>query len=149
MRQDNRKLFPPRAQADCLSILLFWWLRKLLWTGWKRELKEEDIYPVLYSDHSSVLGLKLEQNWYKHLRECAKKNSMPSFRWCVFRTFGPKFLLSGMFGLVEECIFRILQVVSLGFLIEYFTEEGHKTTTRTTAIMACGTTSFIKNLSPA
>lgn len=109
-----------REKASCLSVLLFWWLNQIFYVGWKRGLTPEDVHPVLSTDRAGPLGEKLEKNWLKHLLKCSKSKRKPSFSWVLFLTFGPKFLFYGIFSMLEECVFRMIQVVSLGYLITYF-----------------------------
>jgi hypothetical protein len=122
-----------REKATCLSILLFWWLRSIIKAGWKRDLREEDVYPVLKTDHSATLGDKLEKNWLNHLKKCGQKNRKPSFKWVLFKTYGKQFFFYGFFSMLEECLFRTIQVVSLGWVITSFeeTQETAKTHSQT------------------
>jgi hypothetical protein len=130
--------FCPKERANCLSILFFTWIGPLLRLGWKRPLQDEDIYTVMHSDHSSTLGTKLEMNWFKHLEDCARTRKKPCFRWTVFLTFYKKFLFYGCFSMLEECVFRMIQVVALGFLIDYFSLDKAKLHSHLIAQIACG-----------
>lgn len=128
----------PREHASCLSVLLFWWLRKVIVTGLRRDLAEEDVYPILPGDRAGRLGDILEKKWIQHLQACAKKNKKPSFRWVLFLTYWRRFIYFGLFSMLEECVYRILQVIALGVIIEYFSLNHTKSHSTSMAYLAAG-----------
>ena len=41
--------------SECVSLLFFSWLDPLIWTGYRRELKQEDLYAVPNTCRSQIL----------------------------------------------------------------------------------------------
>ncbi|KAL6423797.1 hypothetical protein ACFW04_010336 [Cataglyphis niger] len=51
----------PRASANPISKLFFWWLVKLFWYGKDHDLEMKNLYDTLPADVSELLGNSLEQ----------------------------------------------------------------------------------------
>lgn len=51
----------PRATANPVSRLFFWWVFPLFRVGGKRELDIDDLYNVLEEDESGKLGDRLQK----------------------------------------------------------------------------------------
>lgn len=51
----------PRAKANILSILTFWWTIDLFRTGYRKALELGDLFKPLDRDNSQVLGDRLEK----------------------------------------------------------------------------------------
>jgi len=110
----------------------------------KREITERDLYPTLFEDQSDHIGDHLEVLWGDHVDECKEKNQKPSLLKMVTKTFHKKFLFFGLFSLAEEAIFRIIQVIALGYVLDYF--EGNYLTTLTgTVLFGVGNNLFINS----
>lgn len=58
-----RKSLPPnpRAKANFLSILTFWWTIGLFRKGYRKALELGDLFQPLEQDSSQVLGDRLEK----------------------------------------------------------------------------------------
>ena len=51
----------PRAKANIISILTFWWTKDLFKKGYRKELELGDMFKPLNEDQSQVLGDRLEK----------------------------------------------------------------------------------------
>ncbi|XP_059490449.1 probable multidrug resistance-associated protein lethal(2)03659 [Neocloeon triangulifer] len=110
----------PRAKANCLSALTFWWTTRMFFKGYKDDLEVEDLYDPLNEHKSDRLGDILERNWKKEQEKCSKKGT-PSFFKAMWATFGLKFMAYGIVLLLIEIGVKVAQPLLLGQLIRYFT----------------------------
>ena len=106
------------------------WNNTFLWEGSKRDLTKEDLYKVITTDESQVLGNKLEHEWNKELekrKKASEKKSKynPSLNKAIARAFGPGFLFWGIYVFYEEILLRIFQPLFMGWFIRYFSSEDH------------------------
>ena len=46
LRMTKMKTVSPQASASYISLLFFSWLDPLVWTGWKRPLRQQDLPAV-------------------------------------------------------------------------------------------------------
>lgn len=51
----------PENDASILSVVTFWWLNSLMWTGYKRSLTQDDLYTVKPSDKTQVVSQKFDK----------------------------------------------------------------------------------------
>lgn len=103
----------------CQSIFISW-LHPLLRIGLKREITQEDLDPIDYEDQSDVIGDRLEGLWKRHLEQCRSKGITPSLVKVLCKSFSLKFFFFGLFTLAEEGLFRMMQVVAIGYVLDYF-----------------------------
>lgn len=131
----KRKARPPspREEATFLHVIFVTWIHPLLKIGMKREITESDLYPTLFEDQSDHIGDHLEVLWGDHVDNCKENNQKPSLLKMITKTFHKKFLFFGLFSLAEETIFRIIQVIALGYVLDYF--EGNYLTTLTGTVL--------------
>lgn len=131
----KRKAKPPspREEATFLQVIFCTWLHPLFKIGMQREITEGDLYPTLFEDQSDHIGDKLEIIWGKHLEDCKAHNRKPSLNKLLVKIYAKKFFFFGLFSLAEEAIFRMIQVIALGYVLDYF--EGTPFITLTGTIM--------------
>ncbi|XP_076633489.1 putative multidrug resistance-associated protein lethal(2)03659 [Colletes latitarsis] len=121
-RNQKKEVKNPRQNANPLSILTFWWIRKLFIVGYKRELEESDLYSPLREDKSSNLGQHIVKNWEKEVTRCeAKKDgSNPSLFRVLYKCFGKLIINTGLMLFILEFAIRIAQPFLLARLLRYF-----------------------------
>ncbi|XP_029169040.1 probable multidrug resistance-associated protein lethal(2)03659 [Nylanderia fulva] len=132
MNNNNQRKYPnhPRQNANLISFLTFWWTRKIFRIGYKRDLKETDIYTTLTQDQTSHLGKLISKAWEKEVESCAKKDNgskcKPQLLRVLFHCFGKSLLLIGLVQAVMELILRICQPLLLATLLRYFSSDKKK-----------------------
>lgn len=84
---------------EVIAIIFPRWTFPLFYKGYKKGLKEEDIYHHLKIHDSKLLGEKLEREWNKEL-----KKKSPSLWKAFARVFGKDMMLSGLGVLAFELI---------------------------------------------
>lgn len=138
----KRKARPPspREEASFIEVLFVSWLLPLLKIGLKREITENDLYPTLFEDQSDHIADRLEILWGNHAEKCKKKKKKPSVTKVLLKAYGKKFIFFGLFSLAEEAIFRMVQVIAIGYVLDYF-EGNYLTTLNGTIIFGVGTSS--------
>ncbi|XP_025405942.1 probable multidrug resistance-associated protein lethal(2)03659 isoform X3 [Sipha flava] len=124
----------PRARANIFEILTFGWTLKLFKTGQKRDLEINDLYSTLNDHSSSSLGNELKKKWRIELARAKKSNRQPSLLRALLQMFGPKLMLYGFLLSIVEIVLRMIQPISIGYLIGHF--DSPSTTDSYTATMA-------------
>ncbi|XP_037664364.1 canalicular multispecific organic anion transporter 2 isoform X2 [Choloepus didactylus] len=113
----------PEAGAGFLSRLSFWWFTEMAILGYRRPLKEEDLWTLNEEDRSQQVIQRLLEAWRKQQRNKAaaafeKKDSSegevllggrsrpkePSFLWALSVTFGPSILISACYKLIQDLL---------------------------------------------
>ncbi|EFN85517.1 Probable multidrug resistance-associated protein lethal(2)03659 [Harpegnathos saltator] len=131
MINDDQKEYPknPRQNANVISLLTYWWTRKIFRVGYKKELEETDLYATLTQDRTSYLGEIIAKAWEAEVESCArrnessnkKKNSFkPQLIRVLVRCFGKPYLLIGIAEAIMELFSRIYQPLLLATLLRYF-----------------------------
>ncbi|XP_049854957.1 ATP-binding cassette sub-family C member 4-like [Schistocerca gregaria] len=114
----------PRATANPVSILFFWWLKDLFVKGSKKDLEVEDLYDTLKADESAKLGDTFERNWREEIAKCeGKEKTSPSLRRVIIKTFRNQFILQGVLQGIQQLVVRILVPVFMALLLTYFNPE--------------------------
>ncbi|XP_070149239.1 ATP-binding cassette sub-family C member 4 [Polyergus mexicanus] len=110
----------PRASANPISKLFFWWLVKLFWYGKNHDLEMKNIYNIMPADVSELLGNRLEHYWKNEIHTAEKNGRKPKFFKALRQTFIWSFLYYGGWILFMTTILRVLQPLLLGLLIWHF-----------------------------
>ncbi|CAH0557797.1 unnamed protein product [Brassicogethes aeneus] len=118
MDYDYRKTRPknPRKNASILSIITFKYVFGLLNKGYKKDLKNDDIYEILPDFQSKKLGDELEKNWEIE----KKKTKKPSLYSIIWSTYGKKYLLLGALNVIVQIGFVLLKPKALGKFVSNF-----------------------------
>ncbi|XP_029346622.1 probable multidrug resistance-associated protein lethal(2)03659 [Acyrthosiphon pisum] len=108
MDANNKEERPPnpRSKANIFEIITFSWILKLVKKGLKKELDVIDLYTILDEDSSALLGSKLKKIWSNELKNATKKNKKPSFLKALFRMFGLKLIIYGVYLAITDMVFR-------------------------------------------
>ncbi|KAF4521035.1 hypothetical protein B566_EDAN002530 [Ephemera danica] len=112
----------PRAKANPISALIYWWTLKIFAKGYKNDLEVKDLYDALEDHRSVTLGDKLESwNYELELVKSGKKES-PKLAAALWRIFGLRYMLFGIILIFLECVVKVAQPIFLGRLIMYFSQ---------------------------
>ncbi|KAG8507864.1 Canalicular multispecific organic anion transporter 2 [Galemys pyrenaicus] len=132
----------PEASAGFLSRLSFWWFTKMIILGYRRPLEEKDLWSLNEEDSSQKVMQKLLEAWKKQQKQAALSRAAvasekkvpnegevllggrarprePSFLKALLVTFGPSFLISSCFKLIQDLISFInpqLLSILIGFI---------------------------------
>ncbi|XP_049951742.1 ATP-binding cassette sub-family C member 4-like [Schistocerca serialis cubense] len=122
MDASKRKSNPnPRATANPLSVLTFWWMKDLFILGAKKDLEVDDLFDTLEGDLSEDLGLKLEANWQKELAAANRKEKRkPSLLRALYHTFAGQLLYQGILSGIAMFVLSTAKPVLLGYLLKHF-----------------------------
>ncbi|XP_014488634.1 PREDICTED: probable multidrug resistance-associated protein lethal(2)03659 isoform X2 [Dinoponera quadriceps] len=123
MIKDGQKEYPknPRQSANVVSLLTFWWTRKIFRVGYKKELEETDLYATLTQDEASRLGELVGKAWEAEVKSCAKKKrDGPKLMRVLARCFGKQLLLIALAEAFMELFSRMCQPLLLATLLRYF-----------------------------
>ncbi|KAK2566746.1 Multidrug resistance-associated protein 1 [Acropora cervicornis] len=153
MAESIRKPCPER-KANLFSRLTFWWLNKLIITGFKRPLQDSDLWSLDENNMADHIVPKLQREWEKELKKCRRnqrgstdsveqeseqmhlQSSDVSFAGkeplkcqaslvkAITRVFGPYFVISVFFKLIYV-VLMFVQPYLLGLLIEYAENKGN------------------------
>uniref|UniRef100_A0A8C3WJS4 ABC-type glutathione-S-conjugate transporter n=1 Tax=Catagonus wagneri TaxID=51154 RepID=A0A8C3WJS4_9CETA len=128
----------PEAGAGFLSRLSFWWFTKLIILGYKRPLKESDLWSLNKADCSQMVVQRLLEEWKKQQEKASRPQAPeasgkrpssegevllgkrpraqePSFLWALMATFASSFLLSIGLKLIQDLLsFVNPQLLNLG-----------------------------------
>ncbi|KAN0096080.1 putative ATP-binding cassette transporter [Hyaloscypha variabilis] len=78
----------PEATSGIYSRAFFWWLHPLMSTGFKRVIREEDLFTIEEDMSSSVLGKRAQKLWSK-----ANKTGSNALFWSTLNSTGRQFAL--------------------------------------------------------
>lgn len=120
----------PATTANFLSTVTFWWMNGLFKTGSQRPLKQSDFFPLHHKDRTRELTDRLWETWNNHVQECSKtEGSQPKLWKCVFKTMHWQEHIVPWCGLALESIFRVIQPLLLGIIIDSLTSGKNRTLT--------------------
>ncbi|XP_036078629.1 canalicular multispecific organic anion transporter 2 isoform X3 [Rousettus aegyptiacus] len=117
----------PEANAGFLSFLTFWWFTKMAILGYRRPLKEQDLWSLNKEDHSEIVVKSLLDAWKKQQKRAARDKGKaapgktvstedeellgdrprprePSFLRALLAVFGPSFLIGMCFLLLHDLL---------------------------------------------
>nr|XP_019586530.1 PREDICTED: canalicular multispecific organic anion transporter 2 isoform X1 [Rhinolophus sinicus] len=117
----------PEVNAGFFSRLFFSWFTKMAILGYRRPLQEEDLWSLNKEDHSEVVVRRLLESWKKHQKQAARHKATAasgktvsredeellgdrprpqeaSFLQALLSAFGPTFLLSMSFMLIQDLL---------------------------------------------
>lgn len=115
---DNKESVNPVLNANIFSKLTIWWMNKIFVIGNKKPLEEDDLFPLLEEDKSSVLTEKLQREWQKELDK-RHEGKRPRF-WKALMRVCPWYEYMSIVALVlTDMANRMSLPVLLGFLISY------------------------------
>ncbi|XP_040856624.1 ATP-binding cassette sub-family C member 3 isoform X2 [Ochotona curzoniae] len=117
----------PEGSAGFLSRLSFWWFTELAILGYRRPLEEKDLWSLDKDDRSHVVVHRLLKAWRQQQKQAARQKAAaalgkkgtgedvgllrgrpqvqePSFLRALLVTFGPAFLISTFFKLIQDLL---------------------------------------------
>ncbi|KAM8845061.1 multidrug resistance-associated protein 1 [Spinachia spinachia] len=128
----------PEPAANFLSRITFWWISRLMVTGYRRPLEEKDLWSLNYEDRSHRVVPELVCRWNVECQKVkrtepstlfspkeavpsegkegravdesevlivkAQKAKEPSLFWALCLTFGPYFLISCLYKIIQDVL---------------------------------------------
>ncbi|XP_065919842.1 ATP-binding cassette sub-family C member 4-like isoform X2 [Dysidea avara] len=108
----------PRRKAGWISLFFFHWLNSLLWKGFRRELKHEDLFATPEESKSQELHRNFSKYWVDE-KERMKRGLKPRMWIALYKCIRWTLSVNGvLFAL--EFVFLIGQSILVGYLSEYF-----------------------------
>ncbi|XP_043334224.1 ATP-binding cassette sub-family C member 4-like [Cervus canadensis] len=108
----------PLQDANVCSRLFSWWLNPLFKIGYKRKLKQDDLYSVVAEDRSQHLGEELQGYWDQEVKRAEKDAREPSLTKAIIKCYWKSYIVWGIFTFLEEGT-RVVQPIFLGKMISY------------------------------
>ncbi|XP_070703342.1 multidrug resistance-associated protein 1 [Pempheris klunzingeri] len=129
----------PEPGAAFLSRITFWWITKMMVTGYKRPLEEKDLWSLNPEDRSQRVVPQLVSRWKREAQKVKRteqktmyspkraphsegkegrvveesevllvrtpqKTKEPSLFWALCLTFGPYFLISCLYKIIQDIL---------------------------------------------
>uniref|UniRef100_A0AAQ4S871 Multidrug resistance-associated protein 1 n=1 Tax=Gasterosteus aculeatus aculeatus TaxID=481459 RepID=A0AAQ4S871_GASAC len=112
----------PERGANFLSRITFWWITRLMVTGYRRPLEEKDLWSLNSADRSHKVVPELVGRWNVECQKVksegkegravesevlivkAQKAKEPSLFWALCLTFGPYFLISCLYKIIQDIL---------------------------------------------
>uniref|UniRef100_UPI003AAA51D4 multidrug resistance-associated protein 1 n=1 Tax=Centroberyx gerrardi TaxID=166262 RepID=UPI003AAA51D4 len=129
----------PEAGASFLSRISFWWITRLMVTGYRRPLEEKDLWSLNAEDRSQRVVPHLVRRWNTECQKVKRpeektlyspkrasrseskegrpveeseilivkapqKTGEPSLFWALCLTFGPYFLISSLYKIIQDIL---------------------------------------------
>lgn len=113
---NHKRKANPVVGANIFSQWTFWWMKDLFRKGYQRPLTEDDLYDNKPTLNSQPLTNKFLKLWNDELTR-----EKPSIFRMLFRAYGTLLIIMGVLYCVLETGCKVVQVLSLGELISYFT----------------------------
>ena len=96
---DETRRASPEVNANFVSKMFFAWFDGIIYEGWKRRLKAEDLYDLTQDDLSRNIVPVWERNWEKQRQKKIRKAQLPtqihmSIIPTILQTFGSSFAVA-------------------------------------------------------
>lgn len=119
-RKENKVPPPPSKEnpvinANFISRITYWWLRKIFYQGYRRPIVEEDVFACLKEHESEDLHQMFKVLWAKE-----KVKKKPSMLRVFYQAFGAQTLFWGLLFASLETMNRLALPLCLGNLVTYF-----------------------------
>ncbi len=102
----------PEKYASFLSKIVFAWFDGISIKGWKRLLKDSDLWSLKKEDRCSGIVPIWDKQWEKHQSE--QKGQKLSIVWPLIYAFGPAYALSAVYQFLYSTFqFASPQIVNL------------------------------------
>ena len=125
---DETRQASPEVNANFVSKMFFAWFNGIIYNGWKRHLKADDLYDLNQDDLSRNIVPVWERNWEKQRRKNIRKAQIPtqihmSIIPTILQTFGSSFAVATFLrfvGLVMQMVRQPISFIAIFFkLIGY------------------------------
>uniref|UniRef100_A0A8C9ZU68 Multidrug resistance-associated protein 1 n=1 Tax=Sander lucioperca TaxID=283035 RepID=A0A8C9ZU68_SANLU len=116
----------PEPGASFLSRITFWWITRMMVTGYKRPLEDKDLWSLNSEDRSQRVVPQLVRRWNTECQKIkrsgaqygresveeseilivktSQKTKEPSLFWALCLTFGPYFLISCLYKIIQDVL---------------------------------------------
>ncbi|KAF5303207.1 hypothetical protein FQA39_LY10120 [Lamprigera yunnana] len=105
----------PRQTANIIEKITFLFTLPILRKGFKKELEENDIYEIMPDFCANKLGNQFEALWIQ-----VQEKSKSKLVYCLFKIFGFRYVIIGIFYAVAKIILTVLQPILIGKIVAYF-----------------------------
>ncbi|CAG9861577.1 unnamed protein product [Phyllotreta striolata] len=105
----------PREKANPVSVLTFFYTRKLFHRGFKKDLEDDDLYDVVKSCRSKKCTDKLE-----HAYQAEQKKKNPSLLRVLWNCYGLTYMILGILSLSFKLLSSTLDPDAIANLVAYF-----------------------------
>ncbi|XP_065897574.1 ATP-binding cassette sub-family C member 4-like isoform X2 [Dysidea avara] len=103
------------------NLLLKSWLDPLIWIGYKRELKQDDLYATPKGAQSQILVKKFNKYWNDELQR-HKRGLTPRLWFAILQCLKWRLLIHGILFFIF-LLPQIGQSILVGYLSQYFCEK--------------------------
>uniref|UniRef100_A0A3B5M8W9 ABC transmembrane type-1 domain-containing protein n=1 Tax=Xiphophorus couchianus TaxID=32473 RepID=A0A3B5M8W9_9TELE len=114
----------PEPGASFLSRITFWWITGMMMVGYRRPLEEKDLWSLNPDDCSHRVVPQLVHRWNSECQKVKRSNregqpveeseillltsprktKEPSLLWALCLTFGPYFLISCLYKIIQDIL---------------------------------------------
>ncbi|OQV11389.1 Multidrug resistance-associated protein 1 [Hypsibius exemplaris] len=101
----------PEEHAPFLSQVLFWWFNSLVYLGWKRSLRTQDIWDLNTGEKSRTISKAFFKRWDKRKQDLALGH-------VLFRAFWPELVYSALLKLLFNVMLFSTPAI-LGLLMKF------------------------------
>ncbi|CAF4915112.1 unnamed protein product [Pieris macdunnoughi] len=116
----QRRQLNPRYKANLFSALTFGWTLETFMLGYRRDIREDDLYAPLPEHRSDVLGDSIQKAWDLEVKRQSEDDKKPSLLKVLAKVFGVELMLYGLILAAMEFIIRLQQPLFLGLLLRYY-----------------------------
>ena len=74
---DDNGMMSPEVNATFISKMFFAWFDGMIYKGWKKPLKAEDLYDLNPADSASTIIPRWEENWEQQRKRKSKNAKSP------------------------------------------------------------------------
>ncbi|CAK1600132.1 unnamed protein product [Parnassius mnemosyne] len=118
----QKRKINPRYKANLFSALTFGWTLETFKLGYRRDIRENDLYAPLPEHQSDTLGDAMQKAWDHELEYCRMRGDdiNPSLWKVLMKVFGAELMLYGLILAAMEFLIRLQQPLFLGLLLRYY-----------------------------
>ncbi|CAL4110031.1 unnamed protein product, partial [Meganyctiphanes norvegica] len=136
----------PQIEASFLNRLVFGWLERLIWQGYRKALTQEDLFDLAYENTAATVHKTWDNNWQNTINTAVKKgvvkskatfadgkvqiefsNEKGKKQVSIFGTLVATFGAPFLFGGILQLIYAVMAFVNpwiLDLLIQYTNNKG-------------------------
>ncbi|KYB27622.1 putative multidrug resistance-associated protein lethal(2)03659-like Protein [Tribolium castaneum] len=114
--KESKRETHPQQNSNFLSKIFFCWTFPMFRKGLKKELSDEDVYPILARHESHKLANQMEKEWLRQ----QKSSTKPSVWRAIWRIFKWDILQFLALSALLSWFIRIIRPFALGKLMGYY-----------------------------
>ncbi|XP_044266869.1 ATP-binding cassette sub-family C member 4-like isoform X2 [Tribolium madens] len=117
--KENKREIHPQLNSNFLSKLFYCWTFPMFQKGLKKDLSEEDIYPILEKHKSYQLANQIEKEWFRQQKSSTKPSLWKAI-WHIFKWDILQYM--ALYAFLNWFI-RIVRPLALGKLMGYYSSN--------------------------